>query len=70
MAVLEMIIPVVMPAMVVEEDVVAAMPAVAGVAGQVIRTASATVTAATAAGAAATTLGQQDDTPRRRRNRC
>jgi hypothetical protein len=83
MAVLEIIIPVVMPAMVIEEDVVAAVPAVAGVieqiiraaaptmtevVGQVIRPASPTVTAATAAGTAATTLGQQDGTPRRRLN--
>lgn len=73
MAVLEMIITVVMPAMVVEEDVVAAMPAMAGVIEQIIRAASTSVTtptAPTAAGTAATSLGQQDDTARRRLSLC
>jgi hypothetical protein len=40
MAVLEMLIPVVMPAVVIEEEVVAAMPAVAGVIEQSIRAAA------------------------------
>jgi len=60
-AVLEMIIPVVMPAMVIEEYAVAAMPAMTGVVEEVIRAASASATIVpTPAGAAATTLGQQD----------
>jgi len=61
--VLEKIVTMVMPAMVVEEDVVPAVPAMAGVAELVIRAASPTVTptiAPTAAGAAAASLGQQD----------
>jgi hypothetical protein len=57
--VLEKIVTMVMPAMVVEEDVVAAMPAMAGVVELVIRAASPTVPP-TVAGAAAASLGQQD----------
>jgi hypothetical protein len=75
MTVFEEIVTMVVPAMVVEEDVVATMPAMAGVVELVIRAASPTVasvveqivraasppvTAPTAAGAAAASLGQQD----------